>query len=487
MKHNARKINEPQESDCRNAVVIIRADSSSTIGTGHIMRCLGLAQRELKAYRVIFAVRNLPGHIYHKIDEAGFEKLFLKSDDIEELAETVTRYGAETVVIDHYGIDWRAEKKLKIQTGATLFVLDDIYERHHCDILLNHNIYADMGRYKDLVPEYCKVLCGKEHTLIRSEFYKAKEDSVALGPREKIHLFVAMGGADTAQLNIPILQALSRIPQIHAHVVTTKANPGLKTLKEYVQKCSNATLYVDTDQIAQLMAGSDLAIVTPSVVLNEVFFMGLPFIAVQTASNQKLMVEYLHKNNYFILTRFDSTQLLRYLRHFIAKELTTLKNFIDLSFCELKKVLSWRNEKSVRQWMFHTAVITWPEHMKFIEHLKVDTTRYYFLVYLKSYPIGVVDLTNIDRVRKSAEIGIYADPTQRGLGKFLLDALLYYSFESLKLKSLKARVFEKNEKAKRLYRLVGFEMIDQEKYQQKVLLHMLLPYKKWINVERSNK
>ena len=45
------------------------------------------------------------------------------------------------------------------------------------------------------------------------------------------------------------------------------------------------------------MRKSDLAIVTPSVILNEVFFMNLPFIAIKTANNQDEMFRYVKKIN----------------------------------------------------------------------------------------------------------------------------------------------------------------------------------------------
>ena len=291
--------------------VIIRADSSSTIGTGHIMRDIVLAKREFPHDRVVFAVRELQGNINHKIDKAGFEKVTLESNDIDELAELVSKHRADTVVIDHYGIGHEDEKRLKEQTGATLFVLDDTYEKHYCDILLNHNIYAETERYKDLVPKYCELRCGEKFMLIRDEFHAAKKEkeAISLDPKGKTHVFVAMGGADTANLNISILKVLSSFTNTHAHIVTTSANSHLETLKSYCANNPDTTLYVNTDKIAKLMAGSDFAIATPSVTLNEVFFMQLPFIAIQTADNQKEMVAFLQKNDYPVLKYFNQKLL----------------------------------------------------------------------------------------------------------------------------------------------------------------------------------
>jgi len=123
--------------------ILFRADSSSIIGTGHIMRDLVLA-KQYNEFRIIFATQNLEGNINAKIEEAGYTLEILKSNHLDEFDRVVKQYQADKVVIDHYKIDKKFEKQLKKQNPqTTLMVLDDTYEKHYCDILLNHNIYAD--------------------------------------------------------------------------------------------------------------------------------------------------------------------------------------------------------------------------------------------------------------------------------------------------------------------------------------------------------
>ena len=52
--------------------ILFRADSSSTIGTGHIMRDLVWAKQFDDAC-IIFAKQELSGNINHKIIEAGYK------------------------------------------------------------------------------------------------------------------------------------------------------------------------------------------------------------------------------------------------------------------------------------------------------------------------------------------------------------------------------------------------------------------------------
>jgi len=64
--------------------ILFRADSSSTIGTGHIMRDLVLAQ-QYPSSKIFFATQNLQGNINFKIAESGYRVEILKSNDIKEL------------------------------------------------------------------------------------------------------------------------------------------------------------------------------------------------------------------------------------------------------------------------------------------------------------------------------------------------------------------------------------------------------------------
>ena len=280
--------------------ILFRADSSSTIGTGHIMRDLVLA-KQYPHDKILFATQDLSGNINHKISEAGYEIHTLDSNDLEELDKLIKTLNIDLLVIDHYGIDAEQEKQLKIQ-NPTLKILafDDTYEKHNCDILLNHNISADKKKYKGLVPKDCELRCGSKYTLLRDEFYEAKKQKT---------VFLAMGGADHKNLNIKILKLLKNFKNLQTTVVTTNANQNLDALKKYVKGKKNITLHINSNKVAKLMKKSDFAIVTPSVTVNEVHFMELPFIAIKTADNQEDIYKYLKQKKFQTLKKFSEKKL----------------------------------------------------------------------------------------------------------------------------------------------------------------------------------
>lgn len=299
--------------------ILFRTDSSSTIGTGHIMRDLVLAA-QFKNAHIIFATQNLQGNINHKIEEKKYKIEILDSNNIEAVIELINKYNIDMIVIDNYDIDYKYEKELKEKTGVEIFVLDDTYERHCCDILLNHNICADEAKYKGLVPEYCELRCGVKYTLLREEFVKEKQinKKLAINNHSK-NIFIAMGGADHSNKNIDILKVLEQFSNLHVNIVTTTANQHLLKLKQYVKNHKNVTLHINTNQIAKLMCEANFAIVTPSVTLNEVLYMELPFIAIKTAENQNEMYEYLVKNKFLVLTVFEIETLELYIKSMLDK------------------------------------------------------------------------------------------------------------------------------------------------------------------------
>jgi len=282
--------------------LLIRADSSSAIGLGHIMRDLVFAAQRAED-TVMFACQNLSGNI---IDQIPYPVHLLTSNDPDELIALIREHTIDGVVFDHYGIDEAYEKKVKDETGVRIISFDDTYATHHCDILLNHNISADKNRYNGLVPPHCILHCGAEYTLIRNEFKTEKQIK-----REKcFDFFIAMGGTDPTNATIEILSTLSDDTSVC--VVTTSGNTHLEKLKTFIQTKKNVMLEIDSKRIAQLLHQSRLAIITPSVMVHEVLFMDIPFIAVQTAANQEDMFTYLEKEGYVVLKKWDASAIARF-------------------------------------------------------------------------------------------------------------------------------------------------------------------------------
>ena len=133
-----------------------------------------------------------------------------------------------------------------------------------------------------------------------------------------------------------------------------------------------------------------------------------------------------------------------------------LINFTDLSNDEKKIILEWRNNPNIKKWMYTQDDITLESHLNFIDSLKNSKEKLYFLVKKEDENIGVIYFTQI-KSNESLVMGIYANPNLKGYGKVLLETIIYFSFEILKVEKIFSEVYFENERAFSLYKIYGFK------------------------------
>ena len=273
---------------------LIRSDSSSKIGCGHIMRDLVFA-KTLQS-EIIFACQSLNGHCMRLIP---YPIETLHSNDLQELIALILRLNIDLLVIDHYEIDAFDEYTIKKETGVKILSFDDTYKAHCCDILINPNIYAAKEPYASLVPKECEL--HYKSPLIRDEFILEKTIK-----RPKIYdVCIVMGATDAANLSLEIVKLLP--DSLAIAILTTRFNAHLKELLNYVNTKPHIHLYVDISPIAPILNQSKKIILTPSSIVQEVLFLGISFIAIQVASNQQYMRSYLENNGYAVLKEWDAS------------------------------------------------------------------------------------------------------------------------------------------------------------------------------------
>ena len=273
-------------------MVILRIDFNSKIGLGHLKR----QEAFIKKWRM----KNRKFIIVCKECNEKLTKLpVIKIKNEEEFFEIVKKLNPKEVIVDNYNFTIEYEKKFKkLFPNIKLIVFDDTYENHFCDIVINHNIYAKKEKYKNKVPKFTKIICDGPY--LREEFYIEKNKKYP----NKNQVLIAIGGADNKNLTPKIIEILREF-EFKITVLTTTANKNLNTLK----KIYNIELHINSNNVAKLMKQSTLIITTPSVLLNEVYFLNKDFIAIKTAENQKEMINFLKEKNLDYLEKFDKEKL----------------------------------------------------------------------------------------------------------------------------------------------------------------------------------
>ena len=156
-----------------------------------------------------------------------------------------------------------------------------------------------------------------------------------------------------------------------------------------------------------------------------------------------------------------------------------LINFIDLSQEEKMMILEWRNKIDIQKWMHTQNDISLEEHLDFIDSLKTIKDKLYFLVKKDDIYIGVINFTQIKQ-NESLHMGVYTNPDLKGYGKILLETIINFSFEILKVEKIFSEVYFENERAYILYKRYNFIEIGKKSLNNRKIIIMEL-YSKDLN------
>src|SRR5207244_2861084 len=293
----------------RNTMTIaFRTDCGTRIGTGHVRRCLTLAEElRRRGARVVFISREQPGDLISLTARSGFETLRLpfiggaserdeghaawlgvpQAVDAESTIAALNGLKPDWLVVDHYAINAEWEKALRPAVNRIL-VIDDLADRDHdCDALLDQNYFgADTAsRYDHHLPETCIRLLGPVFALLQPHYAVIRS---ALPPRDGYirRILIFFGGSDQTNETAKVLTALSHPSLMHlaVDVVLGSNHPNPEGVRTLVAARANTILHGELRSLAGLMARADLAVGAAGATTWERLSVGLPSIIVTIAS-----------------------------------------------------------------------------------------------------------------------------------------------------------------------------------------------------------
>lgn len=295
--------------------IAFRTDASLQIGTGHVMRCLTLADalRERGAQST-FICRPHAGHLLDLIHQRGHTtKALADADDAynapadpchakwlgtewaSDATQTQQALGDQDVdwlVVDHYALDRRWEQTLRPHTRR-IMAIDDLADRpHDCDLLLDQNLGRQAQDYGGLLSRHTQTLIGPAYALLRPEFAQWREYSLQRRTQPQLkNLLITMGGVDQANATGQVLDALTNceLPtDLRITVVMGSTAPWLAQVQAQAatMQCPTQVL-AGVSNMAPLMAESDLCIGAAGSTTWERCCLGLPALQLVLAANQK--------------------------------------------------------------------------------------------------------------------------------------------------------------------------------------------------------
>jgi UDP-2,4-diacetamido-2,4,6-trideoxy-beta-L-altropyranose hydrolase len=492
-----------------SGTLLIRADANVAIGTGHVMRCLALAQAwQDSGGQCIFAMAESTPAIEQRLLR---EKLHVKciaaaSGSVEDSKGTVRlarERNAAWVVLDSYHFDSAYQFAIKA-SGFKLLLIDDHGqgETYCADLVLNQNLHATPELYTSREPS-TRLLLGPRYALLRREFRQCRDYQREI-PEAGRKILVTMGGSDPNNVTAKVIEAIRQLTDsdLETVIMVGGSNPNLFALGPAVRGQKSMRLVADPPNVAELMKWADVAIAAAGTTFWEICCLGLPAVLLELAKNQKGVAaaadelriawslgDAAEASSCTIagkLKELLSSQEIR------ASQSQKGRNLVDgvgaqrvlafLSELQLRRALAsdrelywkWANDRETRDASFRSKAIPWEEHVEWFRS-KLDDPHVilYTATIGDGLPIGAVRY-RIAEARAVLSITVGEHFRRRGWGQRLLAAATEKLFDESQVQLIDAYVKPVNGASLRLFTGAGFRRLPVEIIEGQEGIHFVL-------------
>jgi UDP-2,4-diacetamido-2,4,6-trideoxy-beta-L-altropyranose hydrolase len=499
-------------SDRTLTQLIIRADASTQMGSGHLMRCLALGQAwEHSGGKVQFVTTCTSKQLLRRLHEENFtvhhlDHPFPDAEDWQFTRKLLAQQPGALLVLDGYHFTSDYQKQVK-NAGYRLMVIDDMNNLPHyyADIVLNQNILANNLRYS--CEPHTTLLLGSKYALLRREFLKWRGWKRTV-PTVARNVLVTLGGGDPDNVTMKVIQALQlvNLPGLQATVLAGSSNPHYRALERAVEVSDvSFRLERDTESMPELIAWADIAIAAAGTTSWELAFMGTPRLTVVLAENQKPIAEGLaqwgaaenlgwHESvspaeiTEALIVLMQATGIRaemsrcsqdlvdgegadRVLMH-LNREAVRIRTARE-SDCRL--LWEWANEPEARSLSFSSAAILWEDHRRWFTSKLADPNCFIFIGFDdQDGAIGYVRFDINDKCE--AVVSINLDRSKRGFGhatQFLRMAIKELTRRT-GIRAIHAFIKPDNSASVRTFEKAEFSWVGFENVRANPALHYIL-------------
>lgn len=477
----------------------IRADSSESIGTGHIVRCVTLAKELRKlGLKVHFISKSYKGNILGVVKKNRFTLNKIKPEldikkDIKETSKILKKYKINLLILDNYDLNLVWEKGIK-KYLKKLIVISELKKNHSCDILINYNLLQN--KKKSLSKFYLKkrninsrFLFGLRYAILNNKYQKVKQNIKIKKQLKKINIFF---GGFKGSLNLleDVINIMSSktFRKIKLDIISGLNQKISKRIHLKLNRRGNFKIFQNLPNLANSFKNADLAIGCGGTANLERLCLGIPSLVFFAAKNQEILGNILAKKNLIIKIKKKNNQIdkehLTKLINKFYKDKNLLKKFSektklivdgfgakriaravigfeksDLKISKVNKgdaniLFDMAHDKDVRQKAFNKRFINYDNHMKwFNKKLKNKNIHMYIAKDLNDLVIGQVRFDYVN-LKKKYSVDISIDECARGygIGKLLLrEAINKISRNKSKSKNFFAQVLNRNIASHKLF------------------------------------
>lgn len=474
--------------------LLLRADATPQMGTGHVMRCLALAQAwQAAGGRVVLAAASLTPALEARLRAEGLavSRLEAEAGSAQDAAETLAlagREGAGWLTVDGYGFSGEYQRAI-VAAGLPLLAIDDYGHAAHywAGLVLNQNLDAREETYGSREPGL-RLLLGTQYALLRREFWPWRSRTRSI-PAAARRILVTMGGADPGNATLRVMDALSSLdlPGLEARVVVGGSNPHLAAIRQAARHCGPwLELVENATGMPDLMAWADVAVSAAGTTCWELAFMQLPALLLALAENQRPNAQEMGRlgaavslgwhadvTPAAITAALDSLLADAAARGSMARagaglvdgrgaervaallaQGTVLVRAAGREDCEL--LFGWANDPLTRSMSLRTRPIAWQEHAEWYDRVTGDPAT--LLLVGEAWEAGAWVPCGQARVDPDGIVSLAVAPRLRGRGLAvpLLRAALLEARARVPGRPLLAYIKPENKASQRVFERAGF-------------------------------
>ena len=481
--------------------LIIRADASRAIGTGHVMRCIALGQAWRACGEKVLLMGDCGGEsLRQRILSEGFahvpvDRPHPDPGDLARILEELERASRPWLVLDGYGFDENLQQAIR-GSGHRLAVVDDMNHlpAYHADVLLNQNLHAPELSYR--YDSDTTRLFGTRYALLRREFLRHRVEEIA-APEKATRVLITLGGADPDNVTGKVLTALAGLvdPQLEARIVVGPANSHSEQLKKAASALPFRTeLLTAAGDMSALMQWAHMAVSAAGSTSWELAHAGVPALTVAVFDNQRPLAQKLGEagaavdlgwhtalDPSTVRRRFAKLQQDGPRRRHMAQAARALVDgngaarvaaVLRQSPFYLRRagindaalLFRWANAQQVRQSSFSPEAIAWETHLAwFREKLASPESAVFVAVDLTERPVGQIRFDKTDPATAEIDVSVAYEAAGRGYGTALLrEGTAAFFADDKEVKTVRGAVKRSNGPSLRIFEKAGFSNAGEE-------------------------
>ena len=285
-----------------NRFIFIRTDANTKIGSGHLSRCLILAE-ELKKRnnRVIFLLHKTDKPVLKQIEEKGFKFIFLRKESAEDIIEVIGHYKSDlkTLLFDtDLPIYFDPEAQLKFINHSCKVVFFTFWNNYQylAHIIINQNPLSLGQEYH--TADYTKKLLGPDYMIFNDRIIELSQTVNIQSFSYPSTILISFGGSDLPDRTLKTIKAIQLLDLSikKINIIIGSLYPHEETLLKYLSGFRYPfNVFKQTNKMAEIMSESDMAICAGGLTLWELALFNIPTAIITYTKRENLTADFLHR------------------------------------------------------------------------------------------------------------------------------------------------------------------------------------------------